>query len=276
MRVFEIVRRDLGDRRRIVVDAPAGEDLVAILRLADDVDRTTVSDDHSEVSGLLVLATDAVADEGRIARSLGRLARGGDAVVLIGETPSALPVGRVVDAFVSSGVQVRGVSPLTPGRWSVAVSVTRTEQLLPMRSYLSGASVLEIGNRQLLRLVAEHALEGLALRACLGGDGSMEVRDVDPTMPPRQASARELDRLRSDLAASQVDLDRSRTNERRLSQRVDHLERSASLAIGRAVVSMRHNPFGGAREILRVVRQARSARTAVRHRNEVKHDHPRD
>ena len=276
MRVFEIVRRDLGDLRHIVVDAPAGEDLVAILRLADDVDCTAMSDDLSEVSGLLVLATDAAADEGRIARSLGRLVRGGDAVVLIGETPSALPVGRVVDAFVSSGVQVRGLSPLTPGRWSVAVFVTRTEQLLPMRSYLSGASVLEIGNRQLLCLVAKHALEGLALRAYLGGDGSMEVRDVDPTMPPRQASARELDRLRSDLAASQVDLERSRTNERRLSQRVDHLERSVSLAIGRAVVSMRHNPFGGAREILRVVRQARSARTAVRHRTEVKHDHPRD
>jgi len=168
MRVFEIVRRDLGDRRRIVVDAPAGEDLVAILRLADDVDRTTVSDDHSEVSGLLVLATDAVADEGRIARSLGRLVRGGDAVVLIGETPSALPVGRVVDAFVSSGVQVRGLSPLTPGRWSVAVFVTRTAQLLPMRSYLSGASVLEIGNRQLLCLVAKHALEGLALKGIPG------------------------------------------------------------------------------------------------------------
>jgi len=276
MRVFEIVRRDLGDRRRIVVDAPAGEDLVAILRLADDVDRTTVSDDHSEVSGLLVLATDAVADEGRIARSLGRLVRGGDAVVLIGETPSALPVGRVVDAFVSSGVQVRGLSPLTPGRWSVAVFVTRTEQLLPMRSYLSGASVLEIGNRQLLCLVAKHALEGLALkgipgwRRFHGGAGRRSDYATSTGFCPRarQAVFRP--------AASQVDLERSRTNERRLSQRVDHLERSVSLAIGGAVVSMRHNPFGGAREILRVVRQARSARTAVRHRTEVKHDHPRD
>lgn len=256
MRVFEIVQRDLGDRRHVVLDTPSGEDLTAVLRLGDDVEVEVVTgeDDTTEVSGLLVLAADAAADDGRIARSLGRLAEGGDAVVLIGEAPSALPVGRVVDAFVSSGVQVRGVSPLTPGRWSVAVSVTRTEQLLPLRSYLFGAPEVEIGNRQLLRLVAEHALEGLALRACAGVEDSADVRDADATVSFRQSAAHELDALRSDLAVVQADLDCSRADERRLSQRLDQVERSGSLAVGKAVASMRRHPIGGAREILRIVR----------------------
>lgn len=278
MRVFEIVQRDLGDRRHVVLDTPSGEDLTAVLRLGDDVEVEVVTgeDDTTEVSGLLVLAADAAADAGRIARSLGRLAEGGDAVVLIGEAPSALPVGRVVDAFVSSGVQVRGVSPLTPGRWSVAVSVTRTEQLLPLRSYLFGAPEVEIGSRQLLRLVAEHALEGLALRASMGGDGSAEVRDADASVSLRQAAARELDTVRSELATAQAHLDRSRANERQLSQRLAHVERSGSLAVGKAVASMRRHPIGGARALLRVVRGAKTGRAEVKLSAGALDDPPRD
>lgn len=257
MRAFEIVQRDLAGGRVVVIDAPDGEHLSAALRLAEGVEVGAAPDDDSQLSGLLVLAADASADDGRIARMLGRLGPGADAVILLGEAPSALPVGRLVDALVTSGVQVRGVAPLAAGRWSLAVSVTRTERLLPLRSYLFGVPEVQIGHPQLLRLVAEHALEGLALRSRMVGEGAVQARDVDATVSEAAARAREIKALRVELDAARADLERSRAGERRLAQRVEHLERSASLAIGRAVVSMRRHPVGGARELAAVVRRRR-------------------
>lgn len=262
MRVFEIVERDLGEARRVVVDVPEGDDLRPALRLPDDVEVVDLPGGTDEVDGLLLLAVDLRSDDGRLAAGLGRIAPKGSAVVLVGEPAPLLPVGRLVDALVTAGLQVRGVAPLSSPRWSVAVSVTRTEELLPLRAYLLGRPEVELGHRQLLRLVAEQQLEGFTLRSRLDDDGQVLERDADAAAAPRSSTQRRADELTAEVAALQAQLTAARSETsaaraelRRVQQRLDAVEASESLALGRALVSARRHPVDGARGVLRVVRR---------------------
>lgn len=265
MRVFEIVERDLGQRRRVVVAVPEGEDLRPALRLSDDIEVVDLPSDAdcavSPVDGLLVLAVDVRSGGDGLRAGLARIAVDGSAVVLVAEPASLLPVGRLVDAFVAAELQVRGVTPLSSGRWSLAVSVTRTAALLPLRPYLTGEPQVALGHRQLLRLVAEHQLEGFALRSRLDGEGQVLDHDPEAIAPRRtpadrraaQLTARVAE-LEGQLATARHDSDVVGAELRGVQQRLEAVESSRSLALGRAMVAARRHPVRGARRALDVVR----------------------
>lgn len=281
MRIFEIVQRDLRGLERVVVDAPEGEDLLPALRLPDGVEVVTAAEGQDampvdvagdvEADALLLLAVDVSADSGRLATGLARIAPNGSAVVLVGEPAPLLPVGRLVDAVTTAGLQVRAVTPLSSPRWPVAVSVTRTDELLPLHGYLVGEPAVELGIRQLLRLVAEQQLEAFALRSRLDGDGNVLERDPDAAALPRTGAERraeqlteqlssQLAELQLQLTAARSDSQQARRELRQVQQRLQAVESSASLALGRALVAARRHPLDGARGVLRVVRGRGQAR----------------
>jgi len=230
--------------------------------------------DPSEASGPVVriaaIGTSDVEDSVRAsAEGLG----GRDILVLAMRLPPGrLPVGRLVETLVTCGLWVVEGAPAPARGLGCALVVTRDDSA-PWRSYLLG-DTLARAERSVARLLAEHVVEGLALRA-QGAElrsrdraRTLELEQVRSAMAERDA---ELEHARQEIAdraadrsvaqlRRQVDLQeaelRAVTEELRRAQRAEYDARHGGRVM-RAIGLVRHDPVHGSSRVLRSVLRRR-------------------
>ena len=140
-------------------------------------------------------------------------------------SPEKLPVGVVLEALHASGAQVIDAVALQQGAPAVAVVAGRRKPWVLPTAYLSRGVGETDQDAALRRIVSEWVLESFVRRA--------ETRLAEAARDETISSLRmQMERLNDDLAASQ-----SRSAEQQ--QRVEALEGSRSVRLGRAVGKLR-------------------------------------
>jgi hypothetical protein len=225
VRVHEIVRRHLGDGGRVIVPRTAREFIIpgtlpdgsmvdavedsAAVCAAEqgDVILLALGDNPAAADVLLGLPTDAIA------------------VLVLTVSPEKLPVGVVLEALHASGAQVIDAVALQQGAPAVAVVAGRRKPWVLPTAYLSRGVGETDQDAALRRIVSEWVLESFVRRA--------ETRLAEATRDETISSLRmQMERLNDDLAASQ-----SRSAKQQ--QRVEALEGSRSVRLGRAFGKLR-------------------------------------
>lgn len=208
MRVFEVVAAV--STGRTPVDATGGA--VDGLRLPEGSEGAIAS---TPAGGVVLVAPDAL-EAGAIAALLAEVPAGADVVAFLPTTPLALPVGAVLEALSSSGVQPVDAVPVEHAEFGVALLGTRTEGFAPVASYLSGRPPITPDETALKRIVAERVVEGLALRARLAAE----------------ESTAEVEALRAELATTRADLAASK-------KKLEGIMRSPSYALARRIAKVK-------------------------------------
>jgi hypothetical protein len=176
--------------------------------------------------------------------------------------PDRLPVGALVDTFVSCGLWVTQAAPAPARGVGCAFVLTRDERA-PWSSYLLGDTIPDTG-RSVLRLLAERAVEGLALRAA-GVRLRSRERELDQVQVVMAEHEAELSKLReADLEMGRanarlrllVDLQEAEliraTDEVRRARRAEREAREGGLARA-AVRLVRQDPLHGSARVMRSV-----------------------
>jgi len=174
-----LVERASSDAELSLVVPAGSEHLIAFLGpLAQRV--VSPSEAQGPVVRICAIGTSEV--EGSLRAACDGLAEADFLVLAMRSAPDRLPVGILVDTLVDCGLWVVEAAPAPARGVGCALVVTRDETA-PWRSYLLGDQIPG-ADRAVLRLLAEHVVEGLSLRA-----QGAELRGRD------RARARELDRL---------------------------------------------------------------------------------
>lgn len=248
MLLQQLVERAAPDADGGIVVTEGSEHLIPFLGpLATRV--VDPSDVRGPVVRLCAIGTSGVEDSVRAgAEGLGER----DILVLaMRSSPDRLTVGALVDTLVAGGLWVVEAAP-SPARGVGCALVVTRDDTAPWRSYLLGDTIPS-AERSVMRLLAEHVVEGLALRA--QGSG-LRSRD--------RAQTRELDQLRQALADREVELEEQRQAlaDRGADRSIAELRRLVDLQEGelKAVTGELHR----AQRTEREARQGGQMRRAVR------------
>jgi hypothetical protein len=240
MRIFEIVERHRSGHARLL-DVTGREDVAPHLN-----SRQSDAPVPSETGGMADVRPGdvvvALLDDGSPASSTGSLeeleALAGslpeDSALLVLTTGAVtgLPVGPLVSALTSAGLQVVEASPVSHPTIRAAVLARPAKVPVPFVAYLGSAPVSQPDEAQLRRLISEHLVEGLVARARDQAQESLAARVAE---------------LEEQLAAAQSMASRE-------AARYLDLERSRSVAMARALSAARRHPVTGLRQAGRVVR----------------------
>ncbi|GAA0626292.1 hypothetical protein HPO96_37320 [Kribbella sandramycini] len=192
MRLNELVRSLLPEGGT-VVDRTASEHAWPPLMKVIDAKPATPADD------LLTAVTVDADGLAELPTVLADAAPGEGLLVLLPWPAHQLPVGPVVQALVSTGMQAVEAHPLTDTAWGVAVVCRRVnDEIEEIHAYLDPQrSPGPLSGRALLRLVDEHIVEGLVWR-------TQELRQkdtkrtLDAAAAARDAMAAERDAMRQE------------------------------------------------------------------------------
>lgn len=224
MRVHEIVRRHLGDGGRVIVP-PTAREFIIPGTLPDGSMVDAVEDSAAvcaaEQGDVILLA---LGDNPAAADVLAGSPADATAVLVLTVSPEKLPVGAVLEALHASGSQVIDAVALQQGAPAVAVVAGRRKPWVLPTAYLSRGVGEADQDAALRRIVSEWVLESFVRRA---EQEAVAARDETISSLRMQ-----MERLNDDLAASQ-----SRSAEQQ--QRVEALEGSRSVRLGRAVGKLR-------------------------------------
>ena len=194
MLLQSLVERAASDEAGSIVVLEGSEHLIPFLGpLSSRV--VAASEARGPVLRLCAIGSSGTEDSVRAAaRGLGEH----DVLVLaMRSAPGRLPVGALIDTLVECGLWVVESSP-DPARGVGCALVVTLDGGAPWRSYLLGDTIPNAG-RSVLRLLAEHEVEGLAVRA----QGS-ELRNRD------RARALELEQVRKELSGREAELTKLR------------------------------------------------------------------
>ena len=159
-------------------------------------------------------------------------------VLALRSAPDRLPVGALVDTLVASGLWVVDAAPAPARGVGCALVVTRDDNA-PWQSYLLGDTIPST-ERSVLRMLAERAVEGLALRA---QGAALRGRDRERTL--------ELGQLRTALEDRQVELEQLR-----LAMKVREA-RNGGLVMRASRLVRKHPIHGSSRVVRSVLRRLR-------------------
>ena len=132
-------------------------------------------------------------------------------VLAMRSAPDRLPIGILVDTLTACGLWVVEAAPAPARGVGCALVVTRDDSA-PWRSYLLGDTIPST-ERSVLRLLAERAVEGLAVRgqvATLKKSNRERTRELDRLRIAMADQDAELDRLRIAMADQDAELDQLR------------------------------------------------------------------
>ncbi len=216
MRIHEVV----GSYSRAGVrttDATDGR-LTVALRLPDG-SAGAVAD---ATEGVVAIAPES-ATAAALDSALAGVAAGVTVLLFLPCTADSLPVGPVVDSLTRAGLQVTEVAPIEQSAYATVVVATRSDGFAPVTSYLSGREPVALGEDALRRIVGEHLVGGLALRA--------QLELVTARAAAAELLATRVPELEADLAASRA--------------RLDAVVHSRSYGWGRALADVRAKPISG-------------------------------
>jgi hypothetical protein len=217
MRIHEVVG-SLSTGGVRVVDATQGR-LTTALRLPEGSAGSV-----AEVGeGVVVLAPEAATASALDAALVG-VAPGVRVLLFLPCTADAVPVGVVVDSLVRAGLQVTEVAPIEQSAYAVAVVAVRADGLVPVTAYLSGRPAVELDDRSVHRVLAEHLVGGLALRAQVESS-------IARASAAESALGNRVPELEAEAAASRA--------------RLDAVLGSRSYGWGRAFADVRAKPLSG-------------------------------
>ena len=132
-------------------------------------------------------------------------------VLAMRSAPDRLPIGILVDTLTACGLWVVEAAPAPARGVGCALVVTRDDSA-PWRSYLLGDTIPST-ERSVLRLLAERAVEGLAVRgqvATLKKSNRERTRELDRLRIAMADQDAELDQLRQAMADREAELDQLR------------------------------------------------------------------
>ena len=132
-------------------------------------------------------------------------------VLAMRSAPDRLPIGILVDTLTACGLWVVEAAPAPARGVGCALVVTRDDSA-PWRSYLLGDTIPST-ERSVLRLLAERAVEGLAVRgqvATLKKSNRERTRELDRLRIAMADQDAELDQLRQAMADREAELDQVR------------------------------------------------------------------
>jgi hypothetical protein len=186
-------------------------------------------------------------------------------VLALRAAPDRLPVGALVDTFVSCGLWVTEAAPSPARGVGCAFALTR-DGSVPWRSYLLADAIPDTES-SVLRLLAERAVEGLAMRAqgaALRGSDRARTLELDQLRKVLVDRDAELAGLRQALADRETDranarlrllVDLQEAELMRAADEVRRAQRAESEARGghlkRAARLVRQDPVHGSSRVLR-------------------------
>jgi hypothetical protein len=232
MRVFEVVEHHVADVKRVVA-VGGSDELVTQLRLPDGLATADDESDGGPRAGDLVVVDvgPEPADVDGLGSTVAAVPEGATLLLLLRAPLTELPLGPVVTALTTAGLQVVEAAPVAHPTVTAAVVARHPDAgPLPFVPYLGGRPLVAADEDQLRRVVNEHLVEGLVNRA----------RDV------------ERDRLREELRTAQAELATAHVSLRDTVRALEAerarsaaLEDSRTMAVGRAVAEVRRNPLRG-------------------------------
>ena len=246
MRVFEILQQHTSGYNRLL-DVSGRPDVQPHLRpplseVSLEVSEGAIADVRA--GDILVAASGEVLDAEQV-EALARAVPGGAALLLLLSTPlHEIPVGALVSALTSAGMQVVQAAPVSHPVYTAAVIARPAATTVPFVEYLAFGTDVVPGDAALRRLISEHLVEGLVGRA------RQQRYEQD------MAKAAERDER---LAAAQADAAAARAEAARQAARYDALAASRQVAVGRALGTARRHPVSGARQLARAVRSGAHA-----------------
>jgi len=274
MLLEELVERAAPDAAQGIVVVEGSEHLVPFLgHLAQRV--VAPSEAHGTVVRIGAIGTSDVEESVRAAAE--GLGEHDQLVLAVRATPDRLPVSVLVETLVACGLWVVEAVP-APARGVGCAFVVTLDDSVPWRSYLLG-DMIPSTERSVLRLLAERAVEGLALRAqgtafrkrnrelTLELDkahlalekGEAELGQLRQAIADRDAAAeadRSVAKLLGLVAVHAAEL-KDVTEELRRAQQAERGTRWGAQAKW-AVSLIRHDPIHGSSRIMRsVVRRTR-------------------
>ena len=191
----------------------------AVVRsLRDYLEPGRVSDAGAADTSVVAVKRDVASEDLRAL--LGDVVDGARIVLLVACTVKELPVGRLVDAVVGTGVQAVAAVPVEDRDCGVAILLERCSGQAPVWGYLAPEGELLPNDTLLHRVVAEYVIEGAARRG----------REVDD-----EASLAD---LRQRLADAE-------TQVARLTRELVAVRRSRTYEVGKAFGEVRKAPVSG-------------------------------
>jgi hypothetical protein len=229
VRLHEIVRQHLGDSGRVIAPRSAREFIIPGM-LPDGTILDAIDDSAAVCAakqGDVILL--ALGDKPAAADVLAGLLADAIAVLVLTVPPEQLPVGAVLEALHTSGAQVLDAVALQQGTPAAVAVVARHGKpwLLPT-TYLSRGVGEADQDAALRRILGEWVLESFVRRA----ESRLAEVEAKRTAEERSNLQEQIERLTDELAASQ-----SRSAERQ--RRIEALEGSRPVRLGRAVGRLR-------------------------------------
>lgn len=205
MRLNELVRSLLPEGGTLVDRTGSDHAWPPLVKVSDSAPAQPADD----VMTAVAVGADAGGDE--LQAALAFAGPGESVLLVLPWLPHELPVGAVVQALVSAGMQAAEAHPLTDTSWNVAVVCRRVDDAVqPVPAYLDRRRATEpLAGRALLRFIDEHIVEGLVWR-------NREVRDkqareaLDAAVAARAEVALERDAFRKERDDLTTELEKAR------------------------------------------------------------------
>ncbi len=205
MRLNELVRSLLPEGGTLVDRTGADHAWPPLVKVSDSAPAEPADD----VMTAVTVGAEAGGDE--LQAALAFAGPGESVLLVLPWLPHELPVGPVVQALVSAGIQAVEAHPIADTAWNVAIVCRRVDDLVqPVPAYLDRRRATEpLAGRALLRFVDEHIVEGLVWR-------NGEVRDkqtrqaLDAAVAGKAETAVERDAYRKERDDLATELDKSR------------------------------------------------------------------
>lgn len=269
MLVRELAARYVGRGGTILLDADP--------EVVKDVDRAgpvapLEADAQPSAGDVVVLsversALEATGDPDPLTERLSRVSEPGAVVLLLLPTPVIdLPAGRLAQAAVTAGLAFVELAPIEPG-WSVRAAVVcrPSRRAVAVRGYLADDPVLPAEQaeqpqqpaetddleRQGVRLAWEWGLADARARA-FEHRTATQVEELQGQIAALQEQLRERD---GELAAARRATEQAQQAAANEAQRRAAVQQSPSFLVGRAVLTTRHHPLQGARQLAGAVRR---------------------
>jgi hypothetical protein len=249
MRIFEIVQQHASGYQRLL-DTTGREDVPKHLLpplSALGLDMVAGNAAEAGPGDIVVNELTVPVEADQLDRVVRSVPDGAALLLLIAVPIHEIPVGAVVSALSSAGLQVVQAAPVSHPSFRAAVVACPAKEPVPFVTYLAAGPTPGPDTDQLRRLINEYLVESLVVRAQeqLSGREHEKLAELAERLAHAEAAKAEAE---SELARQKA--------------KYAALDGSRPLAVGRALASARHRPVSGARQLARAVRGRGATPTA--------------